>query len=41
MVWSDTDAEFETEFSSRRHTGEIPSDEDIIKRRTEWESRYC
>jgi peptide deformylase len=34
-------AEFETDFTSRRSTGEIPSDEDIAKARAEWEGRFC
>jgi hypothetical protein len=31
---------FETEFQSRRNTGQIPSDEEIAKKWTDWESRY-
>jgi peptide deformylase len=31
---------FETEFASRRNTGQIPSDEEIAKKWAEWESRY-
>ena len=34
-------AEFETEFSSRRQLGEIPSDSVIEARLLEWERRYC
>jgi peptide deformylase len=33
--------EFETEFHSRRSTGEIPSDEAIAAARAEWEAKYC
>jgi peptide deformylase len=33
--------EFETEFTSRRSTGSIPSDEQIAARLAEWEKRYC
>jgi len=33
--------EFETEFSSRRQLGEIPSDTEIHERLIEWERRYC
>jgi hypothetical protein len=33
-------AVFETEFSSRRNTGAIPSDEEIAKKWSDWESRY-
>lgn len=33
--------EFEIDFSSRRATGNVPSDEAIAARRSEWESRYC
>jgi peptide deformylase len=33
--------EFETEFSSRRTTGSIPSDEQIAAKLAEWERRYC
>ena len=31
---------FETEFSSRRSTGAVPTEEEIAKRWAEWESRY-
>ena len=31
---------FETEFQSRRGTGAVPSDEDIAKKWSDWESRY-
>ncbi len=34
-------AEFETEFNSRRSTGEVPSDDHLAQTRTEWEARYC
>lgn len=34
-------AEFETEFTSRRSTGEVPNDEQIFQTRTEWEAKYC
>jgi peptide deformylase len=33
--------EFEAEFSSRRSTAAIPSDEEIAKRWRDWESRYA
>jgi peptide deformylase len=33
--------DFEAEFASRRHTGEIPSDEEIARRWAEWESKYA
>jgi len=33
--------EFEAEFSSRRATGSIPSDEQIAARLVDWERRYC
>ena len=33
--------EFETEFSSRRGTGSIPTDEQIAARLAEWEKKYC
>lgn len=33
--------EFQTEFDSRRSTGELPGDEEIQKQRAEWEGRYC
>ena len=32
---------FETEFTSRRGTGAVPSEEQIAKHWTEWESRYA
>jgi peptide deformylase len=31
---------FETDFQSRRNTGQIPSDEEIAKKWAEWETRY-
>ena len=40
-AFADQLAEFETEFHSRRSTGEIPSDEEIARARAEWESKYC
>jgi hypothetical protein len=40
-AFADQLAEFETEFHSRRSTGEIPSDEEIAKQRAESESKYC
>ena len=33
--------EFETDFHSRRATGEIPSDEVIAARLRDWETKYC
>jgi peptide deformylase len=33
--------EFEAEFSSRRQTGGIPSDEEIARQWAEWESKYA
>src|SRR5262245_48694595 len=33
--------EFEAEFSSRRSTGGVPSDEEIAKQWGQWESRYA
>jgi len=33
--------EFEAEFSSRRGTGAVPSDDDIANQWAEWESRYA
>jgi len=33
--------EFATEFASQRETGGIPSDEEIARRRAEWEKKYC
>ena len=32
---------FETDFSSRRNTGAVPSDEEIAQRWAEWEGRYA
>lgn len=34
-------AEFETDFDSRRSTGEIPDDATVANRRADWESKYC
>jgi peptide deformylase len=34
-------SEFETDFYSRRGTGEIPSDEQIAASRAEWEQKYA
>ena len=34
-------AEFETDFDSRRSTGEIPDDASISSLRAEWESKFC
>ena len=33
--------DFETEFQSRRNTGAIPSDDEIAKKWSDWESRYA
>jgi peptide deformylase len=33
--------EFEADFSSRRSTGSVPSDEQITARLAEWEKKYC
>jgi len=33
--------EFETDFQSRRSTGEIPGDDAIAAARAEWEAKYC
>lgn len=33
--------EFEADFSSRRSTGSVPSDEQIAARLAEWEKKYC
>lgn len=33
--------EFETDFRSRRATGELPSDEVIAARLRDWETKYC
>ena len=33
--------EFETDFQSRRATGEMPSDEVIAARLRDWETKYC
>jgi peptide deformylase len=40
-AYDDQLAEFEADFQSRRHTGEIPSDEQLAKQRAEWEAKYC
>ena len=33
--------EFETDFESRRSTGEVPSDEEIAQQRELWLQKYC
>jgi peptide deformylase len=33
--------EFTLEFQSRRHVGEIPSDQEIAARLADWERKYC
>jgi peptide deformylase len=40
-AFADQLSEFETEFHSRRHTGEVPGDDEIANLRAEWESKYC
>ena len=40
-TYEDQLAEFETDFESRRSTGEIPSDDQLAQQRAEWESKYC
>lgn len=41
LAVAETLDEFETEFTSRRQLGEIPSDAEIEARLLEWEKRYC